>query len=335
MLLRNTKCNLRNSKFRIELTNELPVFTKQYLIQERMSGKVVEKVKKWISNEWVEEVKGKSNGWNSLLFAAPKIFGGERVKEEIRLCIDFRQVNEKTKSIMYTTPNSRQYMWCRMSFGLKGAPTHFQQVAEQVVGETMEFTRMYVDNFLIYSKLVKEHIEHLLIVIQSLTKAGFRLNVEKCRLGYKKMKFIGNIINSETKTLEKKKVESIQEIQRLKSGKQVESFLGLVNILRDYILIYSDLVGPLERLLKWKRIEECDDTLKKIKEVIGMTLVLHHPDWEKKFIVAINAVGAMLYQVINGKKKYVEFAAKSLIGGQKNYFSVKKELLAIIYILKK
>jgi hypothetical protein len=115
----------------------------------------------------------------------------------------------------------------------------------------------------------------------------------------------------------------------------VESFLGLVNILRDYILIYSDLVGPLERLLKWKRIEECDDTLKKIKEVIGMTLVLHHPDWEKKFIVAINAVGAMLYQVINGKKKYVEFAAKSLIGGQKNYFAVKKELLAIIYILKK
>jgi hypothetical protein len=36
------------------------------------------------------------------LFAAPKIFSGERVKEEIRLCIDFCQVNEKTKSIVYT-----------------------------------------------------------------------------------------------------------------------------------------------------------------------------------------------------------------------------------------
>jgi hypothetical protein len=113
----------------------------------------------------------------------------------------------------------------------------------------------------------------------------------------------------------------------------------LLNFLRNYILIYSDLVGPLERLLKWKKIEECNDTLKKIKEVIEMALVLHHPDWEKEFIVAIDAlqysVGAMLYQVINGKKRYVEFAAKLLIGGQKNYSAVKKELLAIIYALKK
>jgi hypothetical protein len=62
----------------------------------------------------------------------------------------------------------------------------------------------------------------------------------------------------------------------LKSGKQVELFLGLLNFLRDYIPIYSDLVGLLEKLLKWKRIEKCNDTLKKIKEVIGMALVLHY-----------------------------------------------------------
>jgi hypothetical protein len=46
MLLRNTKCNFKNSKFKIELTNELPVFTKQYPISERMLGKVAERVKK-------------------------------------------------------------------------------------------------------------------------------------------------------------------------------------------------------------------------------------------------------------------------------------------------
>jgi hypothetical protein len=50
MLPRNTKCNLGNSKFRIELTNELSVFTRQYPILEKMSGKVAERVKKWISN---------------------------------------------------------------------------------------------------------------------------------------------------------------------------------------------------------------------------------------------------------------------------------------------
>jgi hypothetical protein len=64
-------------------------------------------------------------------------------------------------------------VWRRMSFGPKGVSTHFQQVAEQVVGEAMEFTKVYVDNFLIHFELVKEHVEHLLIMIQLLTEAGF------------------------------------------------------------------------------------------------------------------------------------------------------------------
>jgi hypothetical protein len=95
------------------------------------------------------------------LFATLKIFDRKKVKEEIRLYIDFRQVNEKTKSIVYTlltmakifsrtkgvkvfseldlsaiyhqveiefvttrmlgftTLNGKQYVWCRMLFGLK------------------------------------------------------------------------------------------------------------------------------------------------------------------------------------------------------------------------
>jgi hypothetical protein len=46
-------------------------------------------------------------------------------------------------------------------------------------------------------------------------------------------------------------------------------------------------------------------------------------------------VGAMLYQVINGKKRYVEFSAKSLIRRQKNYPTTKRKFLIIIYTLKK
>ncbi len=43
----------------------------------------------------------------------------------------------------------------------------------------------------------------------------------------------------------------------------------------------------------------------------------------------------MLYQIINGKKKYVAFTSKSLRKGQKNYPAVKRELLAILFALKK
>jgi hypothetical protein len=56
-------------------------------------------------------------------------------------------------------------MWCKMLFGLKKVSTHFQQIAKQIVGKAIEFTRVYVDNFLIYFELVKKHIKHLLIKI--------------------------------------------------------------------------------------------------------------------------------------------------------------------------
>jgi hypothetical protein len=46
MLLRNSKCNFGNSKFKIELTNKLSVFTRQYSISEKMLRKVLERIKK-------------------------------------------------------------------------------------------------------------------------------------------------------------------------------------------------------------------------------------------------------------------------------------------------
>jgi hypothetical protein len=84
---------------------------------------------------------------------------GTKVFSELDLSAAYYQVETKsvtTRTLGFTTPNDRQYVWCRMSFGLKGASIHFQQIAEQVVGKAMEFTRMYVDNFLIHSELVKE-----------------------------------------------------------------------------------------------------------------------------------------------------------------------------------
>jgi hypothetical protein len=53
--------------------------------------------------------------------------------------------------------------------------------------------------------------------------------------------------------------------------------------------------------------------------MIRMALVLYYLNWEKEFIVVIDAlqygVGTVLYQVINGKKRYVEFTTKLLIEG--------------------
>ena len=48
-----------------------------------------------------------------------------------------------------------------------------------------------------------------------------------------------------------------------------------------------------------------------------------------------HGVGAVLYQVVNREKKYVLFTSKVLKKGQRNYSAMKRELLAIVYALKR
>jgi len=46
-------------------------------------------------------------------------------------------------------------------------------------------------------------------------------------------------------------------------------------------------------------------------------------------------VGAVLYQMVDGERKYVAFGARALRKGQKNYPATKRELLAIMFALHK
>jgi hypothetical protein len=71
-----------------------------------------------------------------------------------------------------------------MLFGLKRAPTHFQQIVNKVAQKVNEFTRTYIDNFLIHSIIVKEYIEYLNLTIKIIMKARLKLNQRKCKIRY-------------------------------------------------------------------------------------------------------------------------------------------------------
>ncbi len=156
---------------------------------------------------------------------------------------------------------------------------------------------------------------------------------------------MGNIVDSQQRQIEDHKAKDLEKMKRPRSGKQIESFLGFINFLRDYIPNYALLTGPLEILRKVKRIsksmwgEKQEKAWKVIKNVVKEAPILTKPDWNEKFYVATDAsqygVGAALYQKVGDKHKYIKFASQALTPGQRNYPASKRELLAIIFALKK
>ena len=81
-----------------------------------------------------------------------------------------------------------------------------------------------------------------------------------------------------------------------------------------------------------------DKNFQTVKEVLESAPVLSSPDFAEPFVMATDAsqygVGAVLYQKIGGRVKFIVFGVKALKRGQKNYPSSKRELLALLFSLE-
>ena len=101
------------------------------------------------------------------------------------------------------------------------------------------------------------------------------------------------------------------------------------------------LCGPLESLRNVKKFVITDNqrgAFQHLVRTINSAPVLSVPDYSEPFRVSNDAsqygVGAVLYQVVDGRIRYIMFSSKSLTSGQKNYPATKRELLAIVFALR-
>jgi hypothetical protein len=68
-----------------------------------------------------------------------------------------------------------------MSFGLMNAPAHFMYLMNSVfMLELDKFVVVFINDILIYSRSMKEHEEHLQIVLQRLREHRLYAKFSKC-----------------------------------------------------------------------------------------------------------------------------------------------------------
>ena len=100
-----------SSEFHIKLKpGARPKFVNQYPMAQKLISKARERISSWIHNSWVSIKYGACPLWCSPLLAAQKISGGVVDINDIRLCMDFRVVNEWTEDPEYRVPLLRQML---------------------------------------------------------------------------------------------------------------------------------------------------------------------------------------------------------------------------------
>jgi len=75
--------------------------------------------------------------------------------------------HDQLKTAFCPGPGMGLYQFCRMPFGLAGAPGSFQHLMDSV-SRGLPFIMTYLDDLLIYSLILQAHEQHLRQVFQHL-----------------------------------------------------------------------------------------------------------------------------------------------------------------------
>lgn len=79
-----------------------------------------------------------------------------------------------------------------MPFGLTNAPTVFQALVNDVLQDFLDrFVFVYLDDILVYSKNIREHVPQVRAVLQRLLENQLYVKADKCEFHVSSISFLG------------------------------------------------------------------------------------------------------------------------------------------------
>ena len=103
---------------------------------------------------------------------------------------------------------------------------------------------VYLDDILIYSRALTEHLDHLMQLFEVLRKQKLYGKLEKCSFLMQEVGFFGFIIDKDGVKVNPSKVEAIKSWPTPTSVTQVRSFHGLAFFYRRFIKNFSAIMAP-------------------------------------------------------------------------------------------
>lgn len=96
----------------------------------------------------------------------------------------------------FNTP-SGHYEYLVMPFGLTNCPAVFQCLINDVLRDMLnKFVFVYLDNIVIFSQSISQHIQHVCKVLQRLLENQLYVKAEKCECHKSSVCFLGHVITA-------------------------------------------------------------------------------------------------------------------------------------------
>jgi hypothetical protein len=245
----------------------------------------------------------------------------------------------------FTTSRYGLWEYLVMPFGLANAPATFQALINDALEDLLgECCVAYLDDVLIFSKTLEEHVEHVRNVFRRLRKYKLPIKLSKCEFHKQSVHFLGMIVSREGLKMDPAKVEGILQWPVPKSVKEVQAFIGLANFYRRFIRGFSgvgsamtDLTKGDKKTFKWTKEAQAAFERLKREFTTAPILVLFDPELQTilETDASDGAIAAVLTQVCrDGLIRPVAYFSRKLTKTEYNYTVHDKELYAIVAAFK-
>ena len=216
--------------------------------------------------------------WSFPIVMVDKKDGGHR------FCVDFRALNNITKPLAYPLPliddilalmgrttyfstlGLRSGYWqvaldeaerekafaCHaglfqfrvIPFGFAYAPGVLQQLMSVMLAGLENFSMVYLDDILVFSSSVSEHLQHLQAVFERLKSHGLKLKLPKCQFMNEETRYLDFVINKNGIKPDSSKIEVIRSMPEPKTVRQVRGFVGALGYYQRFIPAFSSIATP-------------------------------------------------------------------------------------------
>jgi transposase InsO family protein len=235
------------------------------------------------------------------------------------------------------------YEYQVVPFGLTNAPAACQDLINSALNDCLDqYAIAYLDDILIYSDNMEEHVQHVKEVLQRLRAHHLELKPEKCEFHKEEVEFLGHMVGVNGVRISEAKIKTIKEWETPKTVKDVQSFLGFVNFNRQFIRDFAKIAIPLTKLTKkettWRWGESQQEAFEKLKLacITEPVLVAFRSGEPLRFETDASdlAMGGAALQERDGKWHPVAYYSKKFSSAEERYDVHDKELLAIVYALE-
>ena len=205
----------------------------------------------------------------------------------------------------------------------------------------------YVDDVVIATPTLEDHIDGLDEVFGCMKRAGLKCKSSKCEILRDSIKYLGRMVDRHGVRPDSEAVEALLTWKAPRTDTQLMSFLGFANYYHEFIKGYADKVYPMQNLMRSKGKnfewnEEAQTAFENIKRELCEAPVLGMPTEKGMYVLdtdaSVVAISGILHQEQewNGRTvlRPIAYGSKVLSDTEIKYGAPKAEMFAVVHLWK-